>query len=69
MAHTRADPTKNIIACDLHDTAKLQKVVSDFKPFAIVHCAAERRPDVCSQNPDAARSLNIEYAQRKKGNK
>lgn len=58
---TRADPAKKIVACDLNDAAAFRKIVEDFKPFVIIHCAAERRPDVCAGKPEVAHKLNVEY--------
>lgn len=31
-----------------------------FQPHVIVHCAAERRPDVVENQPDAASQLNVD---------
>lgn len=30
-----------------------------FQPHVIIHCAAERRPDVVDRHPDAASQLNV----------
>ena len=35
------------------------KSVFNFQPHVIVHCAAERRPDVVESQPDAASQLNV----------
>lgn len=32
----------------------------NFQPHVIVHCAAERRPDVVENQPDAAAQLNVD---------
>eukprot|EP00069_Balaena_mysticetus_P007942 bmy_19419T0 len=32
----------------------------DFQPHVLVHCAAERRPDVVENQPDAAFQLNAD---------
>lgn len=32
----------------------------NFQPHVIVHCAAERRPDVVENQPDAASQLNVD---------
>ncbi|MCP3128722.1 SDR family oxidoreductase [Shewanella sp. KJ2020] len=37
--------------------------VSHHSPQVIVHCAAERRPDVSEQNPQAALALNLSASQ------
>lgn len=35
------------------------KLVFNFQPHVIVHCAAERRPDVVENQPEAASQLNV----------
>lgn len=30
-----------------------------FQPHVIIHCAAERRPDIVDSQPDAAAQLNV----------
>jgi len=57
---SRADPAHGIAACDLRDAGAFRKVVEEFKPFVIIHCAAERRPDVCANKPDVAHNLNVD---------
>ena len=34
-------------------------ISSDFQPDAVIHCAAERRPDVVSKNKGATAALNV----------
>ncbi|ELU41521.1 NAD dependent epimerase/dehydratase [Rhizoctonia solani AG-1 IA] len=53
-AHTR--PSGDVIAIDLCDEPSVAKLVQDFKPDWVVHCAAERRPDVA--NVEATWTLN-----------
>ncbi|KAG9104408.1 hypothetical protein FRC06_002643 [Ceratobasidium sp. 370] len=55
-AHTR--PSGNIEAIDLCDKDAVSNLVQKFKPGWVIHCAAERRPDVAAKNPQAARELN-----------
>ncbi|KAL5641487.1 hypothetical protein ACGC1H_001837 [Rhizoctonia solani] len=55
-AHTR--PSGDVIAIDLCDEPSVTKLIQDFKPDWVIHCAAERRPDVASKNPEATRALN-----------
>ncbi|KDN42968.1 hypothetical protein RSAG8_06494, partial [Rhizoctonia solani AG-8 WAC10335] len=55
-AHTR--PSGDVIAIDLCDEPSATKLIQDFKPDWVIHCAAERRPDVAAKNPEATRVLN-----------
>ncbi|CAM3517801.1 dTDP-4-dehydrorhamnose reductase family protein [Shewanella pealeana] len=45
---------------DLTQSEQVFEFVAKHKPDAIVHCAAERRPDVSEQAPQAALALNAE---------
>lgn len=45
---------------DLTLQDQVQRKFTEFKPDWVIHCAAERRPDVAEKNPDAARTLNSE---------
>lgn len=38
---------------------RCSKLLFNFQPHVIVHCAAERRPDVVESQPDAASQLNV----------
>ncbi|MBT1443955.1 SDR family oxidoreductase [Shewanella sp. JM162201] len=49
----------DIIRLDLTDENAVAKAVAEIAPQVIVHCAAERRPDVSAQNPEAAKALNL----------
>ncbi len=44
---------------DLLDESATAAWLDEIKPSALVHLAAERRPDVYAENPEAAESLNI----------
>ncbi|QRW04982.1 hypothetical protein RhiLY_03981 [Ceratobasidium sp. AG-Ba] len=55
-AHTR--PSENIEAIDLCNKEAVSDLIHKFKPDWVIHCAAERRPDVAAKNPEAARELN-----------
>uniref|UniRef100_A0A8C5PZ58 Methionine adenosyltransferase 2 subunit beta n=1 Tax=Leptobrachium leishanense TaxID=445787 RepID=A0A8C5PZ58_9ANUR len=44
---------------DLLDAAAVKALVQDFKPHVIVHCAAERRPDIVENQPETATMLNV----------
>ncbi|ORX72425.1 NAD(P)-binding protein [Linderina pennispora] len=45
---------------DLSDTAAVAAFVGAEEPQAIIHCAAEKRPDVAEQNKEATERLNAE---------
>lgn len=59
---TRASPP-DILKLDVLDEAEVARVLDEVRPQVVVHCAAERSPDVCSNNPDAARALNVKATQ------
>lgn len=44
---------------DLTDSKAVYDFVKSTRPDVIVHCAAERKPDVCSGNPEQAEELNV----------
>lgn len=68
----RTNPNNQVIACgfsralagvhklDLTQPASVRAFVETYRPDVIVHCAAERRPDVSEKNPAAALALNAE---------
>ncbi|KAG3265334.1 methionine adenosyltransferase 2 subunit beta isoform X2 [Ictidomys tridecemlineatus] len=45
---------------NLLDTNAVHHIIHEFQPHVIVHCAAERRPDVVENQPDAASQLNVD---------
>ncbi|CAE6477965.1 unnamed protein product [Rhizoctonia solani] len=55
-AHTR--PSGDVIAIDLCDEPSATKLIQDFKPDWVIHCAAERRPDVAAMVRDL-RSMRL----------
>ena len=50
----------DVIRLDLLNLEEIQQVLDKVKPDAIVHCAANRFPDSCSADPEAARKINVE---------
>ncbi|KAI0355979.1 NAD-P-binding protein [Trametes cingulata] len=52
-------PKDDLKPLDLTDASATQTVFADFKPEWVIHCAAERRPDVAEKVPEAARKLNV----------
>ncbi|KAJ7108538.1 hypothetical protein C8R44DRAFT_802985 [Mycena epipterygia] len=58
LAHSRSgDGLRNL---DLLDEAEVEKVLREFGPSWVIHCAAERRPDVAEKDPEGARKLNAD---------
>ena len=61
-AHSRAGGA--LRALDLLDGDALDSLVAEVAPDAIIHCAAERRPDVGARDPAAMRRLNVDATGR-----
>jgi len=49
-----------LIKLNLRDNKKVSLFLEEKKPDLIIHCAAERRPDVSEADPSASEQLNIE---------
>ncbi|KAM9781886.1 methionine adenosyltransferase 2 subunit beta isoform X2 [Syngnathus typhle] len=48
-----------LLHCDLTDEDAVKQLLSQCKPRVVVHCAAERRPDVVERHPEAADNINV----------
>ncbi|KAJ3588659.1 hypothetical protein NHX12_009513, partial [Muraenolepis orangiensis] len=48
-----------ILRCDLLDEDAVRSLLHQLKPDVVVHCAAERRPDVVERHSEAAVNLNV----------
>ncbi|KAF7643074.1 hypothetical protein LDENG_00245520, partial [Lucifuga dentata] len=55
--YRRARP--RLLCCDLTDEDAVKMLIHNNKPDVIVHCAAERRPDVVERHTEAAVNLNV----------
>ncbi|KAM7397376.1 hypothetical protein PAMA_005602 [Pampus argenteus] len=55
--YRRARP--RLIRCDLTDEDAIKALLHEYNPDVIVHCAAERRPDVVERHTEAAVNLNV----------
>ncbi|XP_069572962.1 methionine adenosyltransferase 2 subunit beta isoform X2 [Brachyistius frenatus] len=55
--YRRARP--RLLRCDLTDEDAVRGLLQEYKPDVIVHCAAERRPDVVERHTEAAVNLNV----------
>lgn len=72
VAELEAQPAVEVLACgysravpgihklDLTQPSQVTAFIKTHQPDVIVHCAAERRPDVSEQNPAAALALNAD---------
>jgi S-adenosylmethionine synthetase len=47
LSHTRTG--NGLTQLDLLDLAQAERVFSEFRPDWIIHCAAERRPDIAEK--------------------
>ncbi|KAJ2002306.1 hypothetical protein GGI04_003397, partial [Coemansia thaxteri] len=56
-ALSRAQPPR-LIKLDLNDAAAVEELLCAQKPQAIIHCAAEKRPDVAERSQAATEQLN-----------
>lgn len=45
---------------DITDQKAVSDVMQEFKPSVVIHCAAERRPDVVEKQEEATYSLNVQ---------
>ncbi|TFK92338.1 NAD(P)-binding protein [Polyporus arcularius HHB13444] len=55
----RSRSTDELKKLDLLDASATETLFSDFKPDWVIHCAAERRPDVAERDPEATRKINV----------
>lgn len=58
LAHS--NPGSEFTKLDLLDAAATDTLIKEFLPDWVIHCAAERRPDVAEKNPEAAEALNAQ---------
>ncbi|KAF8068757.1 hypothetical protein FPV67DRAFT_1668830 [Lyophyllum atratum] len=58
LSHTRSG--EGLVQLDLTKGDEVEKVFRDFKPNWVIHCAAERRPDVAEKDPEGTRILNAQ---------
>lgn len=49
-----------VIKLDILDKNEIDRVLDEAKPSAVVHCAANRFPDSCEEDPEAAKRLNVD---------
>jgi len=51
--------TDRLVKCDLRDEEAIRKLLLETTPDVIIHCAAERRPDVAEKDHNATHLLNV----------
>ncbi|KAJ1755310.1 hypothetical protein LPJ58_001312 [Coemansia sp. RSA 1591] len=56
--------TAKLAKLDLSDASAVSSFLREHKPQAIIHCAAEKRPDVAEQNQAAVEQLNSQVPGR-----
>ncbi|CAF4191222.1 unnamed protein product [Rotaria socialis] len=59
LAYSRANKN-HLVRCDLTNFDETDAIIRDVKPDAIVHCAAERKPDEYEKNAEKAMFLNVD---------
>lgn len=50
---------EGLVCADLLNEGEIENQFTEFHPDVVIHCAAERRPDVCHQNKDKSKQLNV----------
>lgn len=61
LAYSRA--SGNLKKVDLCDSAQVEEILTQFHPDVVVHCAAERRPDIVDSQKDKTVALNVSATQ------
>jgi dTDP-4-dehydrorhamnose reductase len=46
--------------CDLTDFSALKELFAGVRPDAVIHAAAESKPDVCQQHPGQTKKINVD---------
>lgn len=50
---------EKLLRLDMTDSDAVRNALREIQPQVVIHCAAERWPDRCAENPDAAWQLNV----------
>ncbi|KIL59457.1 hypothetical protein M378DRAFT_200123 [Amanita muscaria Koide BX008] len=58
LSHSRTGP--GLVQVDLTNQEEVDTLIERTRPEWVIHCAAERRPDVAEKNVDGTRKLNVE---------
>ncbi|KAN0131652.1 hypothetical protein V8E53_010494 [Lactarius tabidus] len=62
LANSRPGGNRNLHKLDLLDTDAVSTFFRDAKPNWVIHCAAERRPDIAEKDPVGTRKLNVDVS-------
>lgn len=62
LARSRSQPP--LTQLDLLDSSALRSHLASFQPDVVIHCAAERRPDVVEKEPERSQELNVDVPAR-----
>ncbi|MFC3034504.1 dTDP-4-dehydrorhamnose reductase family protein [Pseudoalteromonas fenneropenaei] len=49
-----------LVQLDLNDAAAVRAFFAKYQPSVVIHAAAERKPDVCENDPEQTLALNVE---------
>ncbi|KAL0960085.1 hypothetical protein HGRIS_011730 [Hohenbuehelia grisea] len=58
LALSNSRTGEGLTQLDLLDAREVETLFGNFNPTWVIHCAAERRPDVAEKDPDGAAKLN-----------
>ncbi|KAJ5912686.1 NAD dependent epimerase/dehydratase family protein [Penicillium tannophilum] len=56
---SRATPP-TILKADLEKEEEVKYILDEVKPQIVIHCAANKSPDLCEKEPEKARKLNVD---------
>ena len=48
---------------DLTIRSEIQNFITEYRPHYIIHCAAEKSPDICQNDPDRVKKINVNATQ------
>jgi dTDP-4-dehydrorhamnose reductase len=54
-----ANPDIALFKVDLTDFTALKQLFADFQPEAVIHTAAQSKPNFCQEHPDASYAINV----------
>ncbi|KAH9973873.1 NAD-P-binding protein [Lactifluus volemus] len=60
LANSRSGGIHNLSRLDLLNSDDVSTFIRDTKPNWVIHCAAERKPDVAEKDPEGTRKLNVD---------
>jgi S-adenosylmethionine synthetase len=50
----------DVIKLNILEQQEIERVLDEIRPDVVVHCAANRFPDSCTADPEAAKKLNVD---------